>query len=155
VVPPKLTPTLNKNPCMMQQGGKSQRHSFQVRRIAESVRLYPCSITGAPELGYLPVGVRPFNSEVHSASALLPDSHHHGHKTMPIRLSGNRFEAYSSSSAFLDTIGRDFMTDGGGCQEEITQLLAQSRNVPSSLLSGLQFLAGTNGASSKIGEFQL
>jgi hypothetical protein len=23
-------------------------------------------------LGYLPVGVRPFNSEVHSASALLP-----------------------------------------------------------------------------------
>ena len=36
------------------------------------MRLYPCSITGAPELGYLPEGVRPFNSEVHSASALLP-----------------------------------------------------------------------------------
>ncbi len=43
------------------------------------MRLYPCSITGAPELGYLvlvgetpPLHVRPFNSEVHSASALLP-----------------------------------------------------------------------------------
>ena len=36
----------------MQQGGKSQRHSFQVRRTAEGVRLYPCSITGAPELNY-------------------------------------------------------------------------------------------------------
>ena len=50
----------------------SQRHSFQVRRTAEGVRLYPCSITGAPELGYLHRSVRPFNSEVHSASALLP-----------------------------------------------------------------------------------
>jgi len=36
----------------MQQGGKSQRHSFQVRHIACGVWLYPCSITGAPELGY-------------------------------------------------------------------------------------------------------
>ena len=122
MVPPKLTPALNKNPCMVQQGGKSQRHSFQVRHTAESVRLYPCSITGAPELGYWPVGVRPFNSEVHSASALLPDSHHHSLKTMPIRLSGNRFEAYSSSSTYLDIIGRDFMTDGGGCQEEIAHV---------------------------------
>ena len=60
---------------MMQQGGKSQRHSFQVRRTAKGVRLYPCSITGAPELGYLRLRVRPFNSEVHSASALLPCSH--------------------------------------------------------------------------------
>jgi len=111
-----------KIPVVRQQGGKSQRHSFQVRHTAEGMRLYPCSITGAPELGYLPVGVRPFNSEVHSASALLPDSHHHSLKTMPIRLSGNRFEAYSSSSAFLDTIGRDFMTDGGGCQEEIAHV---------------------------------
>ena len=58
-----------------------------------------------------------FNSEVHSASALLPCSHHHGLKTMPARLSGNRFEAYSSSSTFLDIVGRDFMTEGGECQE--------------------------------------
>ena len=58
------------------------------------------------------------NSEVHSTSALLPDSHHHGLKTMPIRLSGNRFEAYSSSSAFLDIVGRYSMTEGGECQEE-------------------------------------
>ena len=32
------------------------------------------------------------------------------------RLSGNRFEVYSSSSAYLD-IGRDFITVEGGCQE--------------------------------------
>ena len=37
----------------------------------------------------------------------------------PARLSGNRFEAYSSSSAYLDYVGRDFMTEGDGCQEEI------------------------------------
>ena len=59
----------------MQQGGKSQRHSFQVRHIACGVWLYPCSVTGAPELGYLRLRVRPFNSEVHSASALLPCFH--------------------------------------------------------------------------------
>ena len=66
----------------------------------------------------LPLHVRPFNSEVHSASALLPCFHHPGLKTMPARLSGNRFEAYSSSSAFLDTIGRYSMTEEGECQEE-------------------------------------
>lgn len=32
------------------------------------------------------------------------------------RLSGNRFEAYSSSSAFL-FIGQDCMTEARGCQE--------------------------------------
>jgi len=53
VVPPKLTHVLNKNPCCDATGRKSQRHFFQVRRTAYSVRLYPCSITGAPELGYL------------------------------------------------------------------------------------------------------
>jgi hypothetical protein len=41
-----------KIPVVMQQGGKSQRHSFQIRHIACGVWLYPCSITGAPELGY-------------------------------------------------------------------------------------------------------
>ena len=82
----------------MQQGGKSQRHSFQVRHIACGVWLYPCSVTGTPELGYLRLvstparrckctdyvlldqHFRPFNSEVHSASALLPCSHHSGLK---------------------------------------------------------------------------
>lgn len=59
----------------MQQGGKSQRHSFQVRHTTYGVWLYPCSITGATELGYLRLRVRPFNSEVHSASALLPCLH--------------------------------------------------------------------------------
>ena len=33
------------------------------------------------------------------------------------RLSGNRFEVYSSSSAFLVYVGRDFMSEGGMCQE--------------------------------------
>jgi len=57
---------------VMQQGGKASVTFF---RYAATLRLYPCSVTGAPELGYLPEGVRPFNSEVHSASALLPGSH--------------------------------------------------------------------------------
>ena len=72
MVPPKLTHCLIKNSLCDATGRKSQRHFFQVRHIAFGLWLYPCSITGAPELGYLPGGVRPFNSEVHSASALLP-----------------------------------------------------------------------------------
>jgi len=53
----------------MQQGKGA---SVTLFRYAANLRLYPCSITGAPELGYLCLHVRPFNSEVHSASALLP-----------------------------------------------------------------------------------
>jgi hypothetical protein len=117
VVPPKLTHVLNKNPCCDATGRKSQRHFFQVRRTAYSVRLYPCSITGAPELGYLrftrsPVQLGgPFGF---CAFALLSDC---GHSRPRARLSGNRFEAYSSSSAFLYCVERDCMTEGGGCQE--------------------------------------
>jgi len=49
----------------MQQGGKSQRHSFQVRHIAYGVWLYPCSVTGAPELGYLRlVSIRSASSKI-------------------------------------------------------------------------------------------
>jgi hypothetical protein len=68
VVPPKLNATLTKISLRDATGRGSQRHSF---RYVANWRLYPCSITGAAELGYLP-GVRPFNSEVHSTSALLP-----------------------------------------------------------------------------------
>jgi len=54
-------------------GKGSQRHSF---RYAAGLRLYPCPITGAPELGYLCINVvqhvYPLNSKVHSTSALLP-----------------------------------------------------------------------------------
>jgi hypothetical protein len=113
------------------------RASVTLFRYAAHRRLYPCSITGAPGLGYLvsdgelpiPTHVRPFNSEVHSASALLPDSHHHGLKTMPVWLSGNRFEAYSSSSAFLYLIGRDFMPEQRECQEGII-ILEISDTIP-------------------------
>jgi hypothetical protein len=44
---------LNKNSLCDATGKGSQRHSFQVRHIACGMWLYPCSITGAPELGYL------------------------------------------------------------------------------------------------------
>jgi hypothetical protein len=73
VVPPKLTPLKQKSLLVMQQGGKA---SVTLFRYVASLRLYPCSITGAPELGYLCLSVRPFNSEVHSASALLLCFHH-------------------------------------------------------------------------------
>src|SRR5512145_275832 len=53
VVPPRLTPATKQKSLCDATGRKSQRHSFQVRRTAEGVRVYPCSITGAPELGYL------------------------------------------------------------------------------------------------------
>jgi hypothetical protein len=48
------------------------------------------------------------------AFALLSDC---GHPRPRARLSGNRFEAYSSSSAFLDYVGRYSMTEAGECQE--------------------------------------
>jgi len=57
----------------MQQGGKSQRHSFQVRR---RFAVIPWLYNGSARIGLLaPACVRPFNSEVHSASALLPCFH--------------------------------------------------------------------------------
>jgi len=57
---------------MMQQGEKA---SVTLFRYVALQRLYPCLITEATGLGYLPEGVRPFNSEVHSTSALLPCFH--------------------------------------------------------------------------------
>jgi len=56
----------------MQQGGESQRHSFQVRHIFVVI---PLLYNGSARIGLL-VAFRPFNSEVHSVSALLPCSHH-------------------------------------------------------------------------------
>ena len=52
----------------MQQGGESQRHSFQVRRVSAVI---PLLYNGSCRIGLL-VTFRPFNSEVHSTSALLP-----------------------------------------------------------------------------------
>jgi len=70
----------------MQQGDESQRHSFQVR---SRMRVIPLLCNGSSRSGLLlwfrdggkspptqPPWVRPFNSKVHSASALLPCSHH-------------------------------------------------------------------------------
>ena len=128
----------------MQQGGKSQRHSFQVRRV---VRLYPCSITGAPELGYLGwtgitlslQHVRPFNSEVHSASALLPGSHA---TVIPDRVSGSLEIALKRTrprQRFLDYIGRDCMTEASRCQEENKQLSAKTFSKTPILLIEIRF----------------
>src|SRR4026209_1607412 len=70
-------------------GKGSQRHSF---RYATLLWLYPCSITGAPELGYW----LPFARSTRRSIRLL-------RFCLAFRtsawLSGNRFEVYSSSSA--------------------------------------------------------
>lgn len=74
-MPPKLNVCLKKN-SLYETEKISQRHFCQVRLTL--LRLYPCSITGAPELGYLCWARKPrpyvhlFNSKVHSVSALLP-----------------------------------------------------------------------------------
>ncbi len=69
MVPPKLT-LIKQNSLYDATGRKA---SVTLFRYVALLRLYPCSITGAPELGYLRLRcVRPFNSEVHSVSALLP-----------------------------------------------------------------------------------
>jgi hypothetical protein len=59
----------------MQQG----KEPASLCQIRHTLWLYPYSITGVPELDYLlmgeetsPLHVRPFNSEGHSTSALLP-----------------------------------------------------------------------------------
>src|SRR5690349_12586473 len=98
------------------------RASVTLFRYVAQRRLYPCSITGAPELGYLHLRVHPFNSEVHSVSALLPCFHHPGLKTGSTRLSENRFETYSSSSAFLFYCWAVFY-DGGRRMSRGTKLL--------------------------------
>ena len=73
MVPPKLTPSKTKIPVVMQQGGRSQRHSFQVRR---QLAVIPLLYNGSTRIRLLALAcVRPFNSEVHSVSALLPCSH--------------------------------------------------------------------------------
>src|SRR5262245_17398862 len=75
----------------MQQGGKA---SVTLFRYVANWRLYPCSITGATELGYL----LPFACSTRRSIRLLRFCLIY---TSSIRLSGNRFETYSSSSAFL------------------------------------------------------
>jgi hypothetical protein len=123
-VPPKLNAChyplrdLQKIPCVMQQGMEA---SVTLFRYVATLRLYPCSITGAPELGYLfarsPVQLGgPFDF---CAFALLsPQWFRYLRTQPPARLSENRFEVYSSSSAFLNYVGRDFTSEGGMCQGE-------------------------------------
>ena len=109
----------------MQQGGKASVTLFRY----DLFRFISLLFNGSARIGLLISGLdmllrsystnfRPLNSEVHSASALLPCFHPAVINDRAAWLSGNRFEAYSSSSAFLDTIGRDCMTEGGECQEE-------------------------------------
>ena len=67
------------------------------------------------------------NSEVHSASALLPCSHLAVINGRTAWLSGNRFEAYSSSSAFFVCCWAGFYDGGGRMSRGYFRLLAQSR----------------------------
>ena len=107
---------------MMQQGDTSQRHSFQIRHTPSAAWLYPCSITGAPELGYSFLFARSTRRSIRLLRFCLV-------LTISTRLSENRFETYSSSSAYLYFVGRYSMTEGGGCQEEncIVRLSLQER----------------------------
>ena len=75
VVPPRLTHALNKNPCCDATGRKKPASLFsgtshRLRRV-----VIPLLYNGSARIGLL-VSFRPFNSEVHSASALLPCFHH-------------------------------------------------------------------------------
>jgi hypothetical protein len=106
-VPPKLTRCLlTRIPCVMQQGGESQRHSFQVRRTTAVI---PLLYNGSCRIGLLICGLGTFVLDQLSpvqlggpfdfcAFTLLSDC---GHSRPRAWLSGNRFEVYSSSSAFL------------------------------------------------------
>jgi hypothetical protein len=141
VVPPRLT--LSSRPLegmkqkslpVMQQGGKA---SVTLFRYAAGLRLYPCPITGAPELGYLVLD-RELSVPTRSpfqlggpfgfcAFAWLTPC---GHSRPRAKLAGNRFEAYSSSSTFLVYVGRDSMTDGVGCQEDEGWCVSPDQNCP-------------------------
>ncbi len=63
--------------------------------------------------------VRPFNSEVHSVSALLPCLHHYGrwrpHLLGSLKIALKRTRP---RQRFWYVVGRDCMTEGRGCQEE-------------------------------------
>jgi len=124
VVPPRLTHACLTKISLCDATGKgSQRHSF---RYVAFQRLYPCSITGAAELGYLflvsipsySTNFRPFNSEVHSTSALLPCFQT---AVIPDRVLGSLEIALKCTrprQRFCSIVGRYSMTEGGGCQEE-------------------------------------
>ena len=109
VVPPKLTPiALTKISLCDATGKGSQRHSF---RYAALLRLYPCSITGAAELGYLlacsPVQLGgPFDF---CAFALLSPLSL-GSLEIALKCTRPRQRFYY--------VGRYSMTEGGCCQEE-------------------------------------
>ena len=114
MVPPKLTPmlyptvgTYKKSLC----DATGMRASVTLFRYVADWRLYLCSITGAPELGYL--RLRAIARSTRRSIRLL-------RFCLAFRtsawLSGNRFEVYSSSSAFLDIVGQYSMTEEEGCQ---------------------------------------
>ncbi len=151
MVPPRLKADsflsccagLTKNPCRDATGRRSQLHFV---RYVTSLWLYPCSITGAPELGYLyRIGMNPIPtcSPVQlggpfgfCAFALLSELWSLDHIA---RLSENRFEAYSSSSAFLDYVGQNSMPEQRMCQGRVPRdtSLAQHMEVRSSGLTAL------------------
>ncbi len=97
MVPPRLT-LLKKFPCR-DATGREKPASLLSGTLTDLLitELYPCSVTGAPELGYLGLDgefsaptVHLFNSEVHSASALLPGLHHMPPGSLEIALKRTR-----------------------------------------------------------------
>ncbi len=132
MVPPKLTLVvksplgdLTKISLCDATGKGSQRHSF---RYVANLRLYPCSITRAPELGYLVwIGVDPIPtcSPVQlggpfgfCAFALLSslglDTFVLDHRLGSLEIALKRTRP---RQRFWYVVGRDCMTEGGGCQE--------------------------------------
>ena len=103
----------------MQQGDGSQRHScsllvgwFGSYHLTKKL----CGVTGAvPVSGTRALALSLHNSEVHSASALLPRFHHVLLGSLKIALKRTR-----PRQRFLVFDWRYSMTEGGGCQEGIT-----------------------------------
>src|SRR5262247_138914 len=93
VVPPKLTHCLF-NKKFPVRCNREEKASVTLFRYVANWRLYPCSITGATELGYSFLFARSTRRSIRFLRFCLT-------YTSSIRLSGNRFETYSSSSAFL------------------------------------------------------
>ncbi len=151
MVPPKLTHcSLTKNPCRDATGRKSQRHScsllvgWSCGRLVEHPSKKLCHDNGCSSrlrlLDYLTIGLSDCfclcNSEVHSASALLPCLHRVGldtrlRRTRPTAwLSGNRFETYSSSSAFFDC-RLAALYDGGRKESRVSLYFSILQSLPS------------------------
>jgi hypothetical protein len=131
VVPPKLN-AINKKFLRDAHRKRKPASLCQVRR---SKAVIPLLYNGSARIGLLvlggetpPLHVRPFNSEVHSTSALLPRLHRVGLDTFVLdqRLGSLEIalKCTRPRQRFWLYVGRDFMTEGGGCQEESISIVS-------------------------------